>query len=380
MKGKKEFNNNNLSLCESNCIYKEYDSITKKVKCECEIKTKFSNLSEILNNKNDLLYHITNIDSYINISTSINTDLKTYANREINTDLNSNTNVNIDINSDIKTYINILINQILNDFKPGILNTLNYSSIFGKDEDLIIQEENITYQITSSNIKNKNNNISSIYLKDLENKLKKHYNINNNSALLIIKIDYKIPELFIPIVESKLFRSDTKEPLYLDECNENPIYISYPVLKDIDNNIFVHDPNSEYYNDKCFPFTTKNGTDIISNDRKKEYNDKNLGLCENNCKFLGYNRDTKISNCECQVKKFFKDFRNITINKSKLLNNFIDFKSTMNLDIVFCVKLLFTLDGLKNNIGSYLLFGIIMISLIVCILFYAKEFKVIFPK
>ena len=52
----------------------------------------------------------------------------------------------------------------------------------------------------------------------------------------------------------------------------------------------------------------------------------------------------------------------------------------MNLDIVFCVKLLFTLVGLKNNIGSYLLFGIIMISVVCCIFFYAKKFKVIFSK
>ena len=54
----KEFNNNYLSICEINCTYKYYDTITKKVKCECSIKTNFSKLSEILNKKNDILYHI----------------------------------------------------------------------------------------------------------------------------------------------------------------------------------------------------------------------------------------------------------------------------------------------------------------------------------
>ena len=59
------FNNDYLSLCEANCIYKDYDLNNKKALCECRIKTEFNKLSEILNNKNKLLYLFEDLDSNI---------------------------------------------------------------------------------------------------------------------------------------------------------------------------------------------------------------------------------------------------------------------------------------------------------------------------
>ena len=273
-----------------------------------------------------------------------------------------------------------LINQMLKDITEGILDTLIYSSINEKKEDIIIQDEDIVYQLTSSNSQNDYDNISYISLGECENKLKKQNNISNNSSILIFKIDYLIPGLYIPIVQYQFFNPETKEPLDLNACIASPISLSYPILKDIDNNTFMHEPNNEYYNDKCYPYTTNNGTDIILNDRKKEYNNNNLGLCENNCKFIGINNKNNKSNCECEVKKTFKDLKSITIDKDKLLNNFIDFKSTMNIDIILCIDTLFNFDGIKNNIGSYITMTDIIITIINCILFYVKGYKTLFFK
>ena len=182
---------------------------------------------------------------------------------------------------------------MLRDINEGLLDALILSSIYEKKEDLIIQEEDIVYQLTSSNTQNDYDNISYISLGECENKLKKQNNIRDNSSILILKIDYTLPGLYIPIVQYKLFHPDKKEPLYLNTCIESPISLSYPILKDIDNNTFMHDPKNEYYKDKCYPYTTDNGTDIILNDRKKEYNNNNFGLCENNCEFIGINNENK---------------------------------------------------------------------------------------
>ena len=57
-KRKEEFNNKYLSLCEVNCKYNEYYIYTKKVSCECDIKTNFTVLSDLLKKKNKLLYNI----------------------------------------------------------------------------------------------------------------------------------------------------------------------------------------------------------------------------------------------------------------------------------------------------------------------------------
>ena len=273
-----------------------------------------------------------------------------------------------------------LINQMLKDISEGILDNLINSSIYEKKEDLIIQEEDIVYQLTSCNTQKDYDNISYISLGECENKLKKKNNIIDNSSILIFKIDYTIPGLYIPIVEYKFFHPETKEPLDLNACIESPISFSYPILKNIDNNTFKHDPNNEYYNDKYYPYTTDNGTDTILNDRKKEYNNNNFSLCESNCKFIGINNENKKSNCECELKKTFKDSKQLKIDKDKLLNNFIDLKSTMNIDILLCINTLFNLDGIKNNIGSYITMTDIIITIINCILFYAKGYKALFSK
>ena len=46
------------------------------------------------------------------------------------------------------------------------------------------------------------------------------------------------------------------------------INISIPVSIN-EENLFKYNPNNEYYNNICFPFTTDKGTDIILIDRKK---------------------------------------------------------------------------------------------------------------
>ena len=243
-------------------------------------------------------------------------------------------------------------------------------------------EEDITYQIiSSSNDQDIYDNVSSIYLGDCEKKLKQYYNISENSSLLILKIDYIIPELFIPVVEYQVFHLETKIPLALNICQETPITLSYPILKNISEDaIFKHDPNGEYYNDICCPYTTENKTDIILNDRKKEYNNNNLGLCENNCTLIGYNNKTKRSECNCEVKTNFNNFNDIMKNKDKILYKFMDFKSVMNINIISCFKKVFNFEGLKNNIGSYIILSNILIFMINCPLFYKFEYKNVFKQ
>ena len=47
-----------MSLCEVNCKYYGYNSDTKKAKCECEIK---SNMSLISQNKDESLNTLINV-------------------------------------------------------------------------------------------------------------------------------------------------------------------------------------------------------------------------------------------------------------------------------------------------------------------------------
>ena len=62
---KNEFNNNNMSLCESNCNFKGYNKSNSKAICDCNIKNDLS-YSYNDNNNNDLLIKIANDKSNSN--------------------------------------------------------------------------------------------------------------------------------------------------------------------------------------------------------------------------------------------------------------------------------------------------------------------------
>ena len=94
-------------------------------------------------------------------------------------------------------------------------------------------------------------------MNECENKLKSHYHIDSDDSLIIFKLDDFINEIKIPIVEYEIYHPVTKEILDLNISKDSPIDISYPVSINEDE-IFKYVPNSDYYYDKCFPYTTEN--------------------------------------------------------------------------------------------------------------------------
>ena len=163
----------------------------------------------------------------------------------------------------------------------------------------------------------------------------------------------------------------SKTKLDLKYCEEILIKLNIPVSID-ETKLFKYDPNSGFYTDNCFPYTTENGTDIILNDRKQEFVDNNLSLCEYNCNYTGYDEDIKKSSCDCFIKNKMELISDIIQNPNKLSNNFdLDESdsSTSSIVTIKCTKALFSKEGLKNNISSYILIIFIFVFLVCLILF-----------
>ena len=138
--------------------------------------------------------------------------------------------------------------------------------------------------------------------------------------------------------------------------------------------LFKYDPNSDFYKDNCFSYTTENGTDIILNDRKQEFANNNLSLCENNCNYTGYDTNNKQSTCDCNIKNKMDLISDIIENPNKLSNNFdtndgSSNSGSSNIISIKCTKALFSAEGLKNNIPSYILLIFIAHFLLSIILF-----------
>ena len=241
--------------------------------------------------------------------------------------------------------------------------------IIKEHQDLFIKENNIIYLLTSSYNQNNNlnNNISTINLSECENELKRNYKINNNTTLLILKIDIFEDGLLIPIIEYEVFNLETKEKLDLNICKDIKIDINIPVNID-EKNLFKYNSSNEYYNNFCYSYS-KNNTDIIIKDRRNEYINNNMSLCENNCEYDNYDNNTKKVLCECFIKVKFPLISEIEINKDKLLKNFKNIKSILNINLLKCYKEVFYKEGIINNIGFYIISIIILLTFILSILF-----------
>ena len=182
--------------------------------------------------------------------------------------------------------------------------------------------------------------------------------------------------LLIPMIEYEVYNIITKEILDLNICKDLQVDISIPV--NINEKIlFKYNTSDDYYNDICNRYSTENNTDIILKDRRNEFNENNMSLCENNCNYKGYNNETKKVLCKCNIKVKFPLLSEIEINKDQLLNNFTDLQNTINLNIMKCYYILFNRIGLIKNIASYIMIIIIFIIIFLTILFRAKGYYIL---
>ena len=241
------------------------------------------------------------------------------------------------------------------------------SNILGENKkDFILYDGNVIFQLTSTEnqINNKNINRSTINLKNCESKLKEYYNISQNDSLLIFKVDYYKEGALSPVIGYEIYHPIEKYNLNLSVCSNITINLNIPVTLNEDN-LYKYDPKNEYYTDECRPSTTENGTDILLKDRQNEFNEKGMSVCEKNCSYNGYNN--RNVECECGVKYELLLISDLE-NKNDLFS--YEFNDKNDMITIKCYKTLFTKDGLKSNIGSYILLFIILLFLVNIILFY----------
>ena len=232
------------------------------------------------------------------------------------------------------------------------------------------------YQVSTLSAQMKNDEIASIYLGNCEDELRADYNIDPFEELIIFKVGYIIQETKTQIIEYTIFTPDGVE-LYLDTCEYIPIYHEIPIfLKEED--LDKYNPYSQFYNDVCIQYTSEYKTDMTKYDRRNEFNERNMALCENNCEFINYNEVDKKVICNCKVKIGFQYLDGV--DKGTLLQKLTNDKKLVNFEVIKCFEILFSEEGLITNIGSYITGGIIFINIINLIIFLSKGYKIFFKR
>ena len=220
---------------------------------------------------------------------------------------------------------------------------------------------------------------TSINLGQCETKLKEYYNISKESVLYILKMEIEQQFFEIPKIEYSVYyplNNSKMEKLNLSLCEKDIIEISIPVNIS-EEDIEKYNPNSNYYNDICSKHTTENKTDITLKDRRKEFLEKNMTLCEDNCEFKTYDYNTKKVKCECDVKSFMSFIDEIKIDKNNLMKNFKKINNIANIKIIKCYQTVFKKENLIKNYGFYILIFILLTLFICIILFCSKYYQAV---
>ena len=180
----------------------------------------------------------------------------------------------------------------------------------------------------------------------------------------IPKIEY---EVYFPINGSHLSKLD------LSVCKSDKISISIPVM--ISDNIDKYNAKSDYYNNICYITTSENGTDISLKDRKNDFIDNNMTLCEEDCIFVKYDYSKNKSICSCSIKIQLPIISKIEVDKKKLYDSFTDIKNIANIYILKCYKLLFNKKLIIKNYGLFITIPIIILYFISLIIFFLSDNK-----
>ena len=95
-----------------------------------------------------------------------------------------------------------------------------------------------------------------------------------------------------------------------------------------------------------------------------------MSLCENNCTFNGYDKETKKAICDCEIKTKQLVIAELINNTDILLHNFTNIDQSSNMITMKCYYTLFSKTGLIKNIGSYILLFTILFIIISGLLFH----------
>ena len=149
--------------------------------------------------------------------------------------------------------------------------------------------------------------------------------------------------------------------------------ISVPInIKD--DNLDKYDPSSGFYNDICYTYESLNKTDVSLKDRRNEYIENKLAVCEVDCELKGINKTNQKAICKCNIKINFFQISEIIIDKERLYDSFVNINNIANVKLMQCYHILFTKDGLIYNIGFFIIIPIIILKLISIIIFYKRDF------
>ena len=236
-----------------------------------------------------------------------------------------------------------------------ILHVYNSSSESTKNALLISQENNLTY----------------IFFGDCINVLKMVWNVDEDTHLLIAKIDIIRANQITNQLEYMVFDSLSGNKLDLSVCANLNIKVSHPLLNtsgiDIDlaynlsmNGVDIYNTDDSFFNEFCLNFTSETNRDVVLKDRRNDYY-KNVSFCEINCTYYKVDIQSLRVECVCPVKVEVND----SIKDNTYSSDFSDEVTHSNYEVIKCYNLVFNYYVWKRNYGNFIFIGLSAIEILI---------------
>ena len=137
-----------------------------------------------------------------------------------------------------------------------------------------------------------------------------------NHLFVVPKISYMPAERnFASIVRNASRAEGIKVMKYIGDATKELNIESAKSLSK--QGIDVFNASNEFFNDICYEYESKDGKDIILNDRRTDIY-QNATFCQAGCSYLGMNYNLMVANCKCDSSFLQEDDKNkINNNKSE---------------------------------------------------------------
>jgi len=318
--------------------------------------------------------------------------------------INQTVNIQQLISSKIFETVVSKYNIDVNSAKKTITNVLGKGEIYNLPESQIIIGNNISIELTSVSLElqklaklleNAKNSQQTTYtaqqtsilnISKCESALKTKYGLSNEEQLMIIKSDIikQLKEYTGTSTDYQLFSTSLGAFLPLTECQKpgiggveisNPFNISnlqsafqFRYGDAFTKGYDVFSSDSPFYTDVCTPFTNENGNDVLLDERRSDYFNENLNLCDDGCTFVSYNPSTHLYTCSCPIK----GTNNTKIDSKELDESFYKKHKNSNIEVIKCASQVFSSEGQKKNFGSYILMACIVSFIGVAVFYFVK--------
>jgi len=281
-------------------------------------------------------------------------------------------------------------NQILyNLFKNNIIETYsgNENLIVTTQDSNVFQLTNSLNELNAKNGKSSNGyNLSMIDLGECGIKLKKKYNINDDTPLIIFKLEKAGEVASKRNIQYEVYNPNTKKKMDLSICDDEKVNIYIPVtLSDgtqelrsdlLNYGYDLFNSNDIFYQDICTPYTSVNGTDVLLSDRRDYFFNDSETSCQEGCEYSGYSSENKHLKCECSVnnEEIKTEKVDEKFDQKIIFNSFYDVIKYSNYKVLKCYKLVFNLEIFNYNYGSYVFFVYFIFYAFFNIFFFIKGF------